>query len=68
MTKTLEEKEYDIRAVARLLKTSEQTIRRLITNRELGHFRKGSGRGRIFVLESQLEAYREARIIPARST
>ena len=58
-------REYDVRQAAKSLRVSEITLRRMLANQEIGHIRIGSGRGRIRILGSQIDAYRASRTIEA---
>jgi excisionase family DNA binding protein len=55
--------EYDVRRAARALNVSEVTMRRMLARREIGHYRKGTGRGVIVVRHSDIENYRKARTV-----
>jgi len=55
--------EYGVRATARELNVSEITVRRLIAQRLIGHYRRGSGRGLIVVTRRDIEDYRQARYV-----
>ncbi len=56
-------REYDVHNAARELGVSEVTMRRLVARREIGHYRKGTGRGLIVVTQNDLESYRKARTV-----
>jgi hypothetical protein len=55
--------EYDVRGAARELNVSEITMRRMLSRREIGHYRKGTGRGLIVVTQSDIENYRKSRYV-----
>lgn len=55
--------EYDVRGAARELNVSEVTFRRMLQQRLIGHFRRGSGRGLIVVRHSDIENYRRSRTV-----
>ncbi len=58
----------DIPAVAARLGVSETTIRNMIAERKIGHYRIGSRGGRIFVTEAQLDdAIQSARVQPLQA-
>jgi len=56
-----EEREFDVKGAARELKISEVVVRRLLTARQLGHFRRGFGGGRYVITQADINAYRRAR-------
>jgi hypothetical protein len=55
--------EFDVRSAARELGVSEVTFRRMLAQRLIGHYRRGSGRGLIVVRHSDIENYRRARTV-----
>lgn len=55
--------EYDVRSAARELNVSEITLRRMLAQRLIGHYRRGSGRGLIIIRHSDIETYRRARTV-----
>ena len=55
-------REYDVRQAAAVLGVSEFTLRRMLANMEIGHRRIGSGRGRIRILGSHIDAYLASRM------
>jgi hypothetical protein len=57
------DEEYDVRGAARVLNVSEITMRRMITQRLIGHYRRGSGRGLIVVRHSDIDNYRRSRTV-----
>jgi excisionase family DNA binding protein len=57
------EREYTLEEIAQVLGVSSWTVRRMIRDRVIGHYRPGNGRGRLRVLESQLSQYRKARTV-----
>ncbi len=57
--------EYDVRGAARVLNVSEITMRRMLSQRLIGHYRRGSGRGLIVVRHSDIENYRMSRTVAA---
>jgi len=61
------EQRLSVRDVAKKLNYSELTVRLMIKNRELGHVRRGVGRGRVYVLPGQLDAYLDSRTFSARA-
>ncbi len=55
--------EYNVKCAARELNVSEVTMRRMLARQEIGHYRKGTGRGLIVVRHSDIENYRKARTV-----
>jgi hypothetical protein len=57
--------EYDVRGAAKELNVSEVTLRRMLSQRLIGCYRRGSGRGLIIVRHSDIENYRRSRTVAA---
>jgi hypothetical protein len=57
--------EYDVRGAARELGVSEVTFRRMLSQRLIGHYRRGTGRGLIVVRHSDIDNYRRSRTVAA---
>jgi hypothetical protein len=57
--------EYDVRGAAKELNVSEVTLRRMLSQRLIGCYRRGSGRGLIVVRRSDIENYRRSRTVAA---
>ncbi len=61
----MSEREYDLKEAAQKLGVSEHTLRRMVANRQIGHYRVGAGRGRFRFLESHIQSYRTSRMVEA---
>ncbi len=57
------EKKFNARDAARFLEISERTLYRILENREIGYVAIGSGRGRIRIKKSEIEAYIQRRTV-----
>jgi hypothetical protein len=57
--------EYGVRDAARELGVSEVTFRRMLSQRLIGHYRRGTGRGLIVVRHTDIENYRRSRTVAA---
>jgi excisionase family DNA binding protein len=60
-----QEREYTLDELAVILGLSLATVRRAISRREIGHYRRGTGRGQIRVRQSQLDQFLRSRERPA---
>lgn len=58
-----EEVEYDFAEAARVLSMNIWTLRRLVRQRQIGHYRKGVGRGVVRFLPRHLEQYKQSRMV-----
>lgn len=61
------EREFDVKEAAQFLRVSEWTVRRMLKARELGHIRRGRGRGIIKIPVSFVESYQQQRTICAQA-
>jgi hypothetical protein len=57
--------EYDVKNAAKELNVSEVTFRRMLSQRLIGCYRRGSGRGLIVIRHSDIENYRRSRTVAA---
>ena len=57
----------NVRTAAARLGVAEITLRRMVAEKKIEHLRIGSGAGRLFFTQSNLDAYLKRAVIPAHS-